>query len=151
MRGHVVFQGEYKNSIDAKGRLSIPARFRDVLAQRYEDERLIVTRRGEALCAYPVPVWDNVVTQVMDMPASADKDHILRTRVAPATECQFDRHGRIQVPHSLRTAAAFEKEVVVVGMLEKMELWSAERHAAEVERSEARLSEVQQLLADVGL
>ncbi len=146
----MVFQGEFNNSIDPKGRASIPARFREILKGTFGDERLVVTKRRDALVAYPLPEWNAILERVQDMRGGTVKDDILRTRVAPAAECSFDRQGRIQLPQSLRTYAALEKEVVVVGMFNKIEIWSQLRHAEETRASEDRLNTAQEVLAETG-
>src|SRR5690554_5357756 len=105
------FQGEYNNSIDPKGRASIPARFREVLSASYGDERLVVTKNLEnGLTAYPLSSWNDIVQKVQESPSSPEKNAVIRLMIAPATECAFDKQGRIQIPHALRAYAALEKE-----------------------------------------
>jgi MraZ protein len=139
------FQGEYHNSIDPKGRASIPARFRELLAQQGEECVMLTKNLLGGLTAYPLPHWHQIVEGVRQRPASPEKDSAIRYYIAPAVECSFDRQGRIQIPQSLRTHAAMEKEIVVVGMFEKIELYSQGRYdqvmnsSGDVLRSDARL------------
>jgi MraZ protein len=141
----MTFAGEYHNTIDPKGRASVPARFRELLAQQ-GDECVVLTKNLQGgLTAYPAAHWQRVVEGVRQRPASPEKDSAIRFFIAPAVECAFDKQGRIQVPQSLRTHAALEKEIVVVGMFEKIELYSQSRYeqvmasSGDVLRSDARL------------
>ncbi len=144
------FTGEYHNSIDPKGRASIPARFREMLAQQGE-ERLVVTKNLDGgLTAYPPPIWHQAQEKVRNAPNSQAKTAIIRHMIAPAEECGFDKQGRIQVPQSLRTYAGLEKDIVVVGLFEKIEIYSQARFH-EVSMSSAELLKADpQAVADMG-
>jgi MraZ protein len=145
------FQGEYINSIDPKGRASIPARFREVLVGAYGDERVVVTKNLEdGLTAYPFPVWEQIRERVEKSPPSPNKAAMVRVILAPATECAFDKQGRIQIPQALRSFAGLEKEIVVVGLIDKIELHSQVRYAEVSRRSQALLQADPQVVADFG-
>jgi len=145
------FQGEYNNSIDPKGRASIPARFREVLAATYGDERLVVTKNLEnGLSAYPLSRWQEIVERVEKSAPSQEKNAVTRLMIAPAAECSFDKQGRIQVPHALRTYAALEKEIVVVGLFEKIEIYSQVKYAEVTRKSEELLQGAPQVVSDLG-
>lgn len=143
--------GQHNVSIDAKGRVSIPAPFRDELRQNGAVEGVVVTQnKGGGLVAYTPDHWDRLCDAVMSMPAGEARDHHLRFRIAPAQECSFNAQGRIQVPQNLRKFAGLEKDAVVVGMFEKVEIWSQQAHDAITAKSEAFLIENPQLEADLG-
>lgn len=145
------FQGEYINSIDPKGRASIPAKFREVLSSAYGDERLVVTKNMEGgLTAYPLSSWNDIVERVQKSAPSQEKNAVIRLMIAPAAECTFDKQGRIQVPHALRTHAALEKEVVVVGLFEKVEIYSQLRYAEVTRKSEELLQVAPQVISELG-
>lgn len=145
------FQGEYNNSIDPKGRASIPAKFRELLGSAYGDERLVVTKNMEGgLSAYPLSSWNELVEGVQRRPASREKNAAIRLMVAPAAECTFDKQGRIQIPHALRTHAALEKEIVVVGLFEKIEIYSQLRYADVTRKSEELLLEAPEVISEMG-
>jgi len=145
------FQGEYINTIDPKGRASIPARFREILASAYGEECVVVTKNLEdGLTAYPLPVWNQIKQKVEQSPASPQKLAAIRTIVAPAAECPFDKQGRIQIPQSLRSFAGLEKELVVVGLFDKIEIYSQVRYAEVSRRSQALLQADPQVVADFG-
>jgi len=147
----VNFTGEFNNSIDPKGRASIPARFREVLAEVHGDERLVVTKNWEdGLTAYPLSRWDEVKANVDKWPAGPKKSAAMHMMVSPAAVCGLDKQGRIQIPESLRAYAGLQKEIVVVGMADKIEIYSQAKHA-EVTRSAAALIKADpQFMADMG-
>ncbi|MFO7984158.1 MAG: division/cell wall cluster transcriptional repressor MraZ [Desulfuromonadales bacterium] len=144
------FQGEYINSVDVKGRASIPARFRELLDSVHGDDRLVVTKRNGGLLAYPTSEWDKIKQNIEAMPPGTTREDILRVLVAPAVECGFDKQGRIQIPQSLRSYADIEKDIVVVGLFSKIEIWSQRRHAEVTSQSEARLDQAGDVLAEIG-
>ncbi len=147
---HVNFTGEYHNSIDPKGRASIPAKFRDVLAQQ-GDERLVVTKNLEGgLTAYPLPLWQEIEEKVRNSANSPQKQAMIRTLIAPKAECTFDKQGRIQIPQSLRTHAVLEKDIVVVGLFEKIEIYSQARYAEVMLKSGELLQADSQAVANMG-
>lgn len=144
------FSGTFFNSIDPKGRLSIPAKLRSLLVDTFGDELLVVTRRKDALVAYPKSEWDKTKARVDAMPNGDAKDLIYRNRISPAVECSFDRQGRIALPVSLRTIAKFDKEIVIVAMAGKIELWSQCLFDEQLEVSEQQLDTMKAELGNLG-
>ncbi len=144
------FSGEYNVSIDLKGRVSIPASFRDELRQVYESEGLVVTRYKNGLVAYPPRRWEEICANVFAMAAGPRREANLRNRIAPAKECSFNAQGRIQIPQSLREHAGLDKDIVVIGMFEKIEIWSQKAHTHIAAESESMLDEDAQGQADLG-
>lgn len=144
------FAGEYNVSIDSKGRVSVPASFRDELHQLYSSESLVVTRYKNGLVAYPPSSWEEICSKVLAMDAGPKREATLRSRIAPAKECKFNAQGRIQIPQSLREHAGLDKDAVVIGMFEKIEIWSQSAHSQIVAESEALLDADAQGLADLG-
>lgn len=146
-----MFRGRYHHQIDAKGRLSVPSRFRDALSTNY-DERLIITNFDECLWAYPVPEWQELERKVAGLPQFMDEVKALqRVFVSAAVECPIDAQGRILIPPSLRNYAAFEKDVVIVGMTRKLEIWSSERWEKIFSSAKLKLDSMGDKLADLGL
>jgi len=145
------FQGEFQNSIDQKGRASIPAKFRDVLAETYGDDCLVVTKNTDGgLSAYPGSRWKVIVEGVEAMKAGPEKSALLRVFVAPAAECAFDKQGRIQIPASLRNHASLERDAVVVGLFDKIEIYSQAMYDEATRRSAELLQANPQVAADLG-
>lgn len=144
------FSGQYNVSIDLKGRVSIPASFRDELRQAYDADGLVVTRYKNGLVAYPPSRWEEICAKVFAMPAGPVREANLRNRIAPAKECTFNAQGRVQIPQSLREHAGLDKDIVVIGMFEKIEIWSQKAHAVVAAESELLLEEDAQAQADLG-
>jgi MraZ protein len=148
----MIFQGEFNNSIDPKGRASIPAKFRDVLVDAYGDESLMVTKNVEGgLSAYPLSSWAKIVERVQQSLPGPEKNATIRLIIAPAAECGFDKQGRVLIPPALRSHAGLEKEIVVVGMFDKIDLYSQIRYAEVTRRSEDLLQNNPGFVAGVGL
>jgi MraZ protein len=144
------FSGEFNVSIDLKGRVSIPAAIRDELREVYKSESLFVTRFKKGLVAYPPSRWQEICAKVLAMPPGPNREANLRNRIAPAKECSFNAQGRIQIPQSLREHAGLDKDVVVIGMFEKIEIWSQQAHESITSESEALLDGDAQGQADLG-
>jgi len=144
------FSGEYNVSIDLKGRISVPASFRDELRDHYTAESLFVTRFKGGLVAYPPQRWNQICANVLAMPPGPNREANLRNRIAPAKECPFNAQGRIQIPQSLREHAGLDKDVVVIGMFEKIEIWSQQAHLQITGESETLLDGDAQGQADLG-
>src|SRR5690606_10838823 len=142
-------RGHYEHTIDAKGRTSLPARFRHVLATG--DLRLIVTPglADPCLDVYPMPAWEQFEEKVAQLP-KWDRDTVLLRRryVSAAVECELDRDGRMLVPAALREHAGLSKDVLWAGVGTTMELWARERwsdsqalEGAELERWRVAIAE----------
>jgi MraZ protein len=118
-----MFLGEYTHTIDDKGRVTIPARFRAELAAG-----LVVTRGFDRnLMVYPITEWQEMADRVAARPVSDESVRAFRRRIfAGATDLEPDRQGRIVLPQYLREFAGIDGEVVVAGMYDYIELWDAE-------------------------
>ena len=119
-----MFMGEYNHIIDAKGRLIIPARFRELLGEEF----ILTKGLDGCLSIYPMDAWEAFETKLRALPLT-NKNARTFTRffVAGATNCELDRQGRILVPQTLREFAGLEKEVVLTGNLDRTEIWSKEK------------------------
>lgn len=149
------FQGVYYNSIDAKGRASIPARFREQLKELGEDDTLVVTQHNRGIVAYPVPVWNNFLDNFAKLPNDQYREDLYLTTVTPATHCSFDKQGRIQLPQSVREYCQLDtdsaRDVVVVGAARKIQIWNKARYQQKLAEAEQRQSEAPQKRIDLGL
>ena len=147
------FQGVYNNSIDPKGRASIPAKFREGLGAHFADDNLVVTQKDGGLSAYPQAEWQKTQAKVEAMDAGPLKDALYLTLISPATPCTFDKQGRIQLSQSQRDYAGLDseiREIVVVGVSRKIMIWSKAKHAEIREQAESRIEENPQVLAELG-
>lgn len=119
-----MFRGRYDHTIDAKGRLSIPSRFRETLNERY-DARLVITTYENCLIAYPFAEWQTLEDRVAALPEfKKDTRAFLRFFYSSAADCSIDRLGRILVPQPLRDYAKLEKDVMLVGAFRHVEIWN---------------------------
>ncbi len=119
-----MFRGRYTHGIDSKGRLSIPSRFRETLSERY-DSRLVITTYDSCLIAYPLAEWQLLEEKVAALPEfKKDTKAFLRFFYSSATDCPIDKLGRVLIPQALRDYAKLEKDVILVGALRHMEIWS---------------------------
>lgn len=147
----MIFQGEFNNTIDPKGRASIPAKFREVLSSAFGDDCLVVTKNLEGgLTGFPLSSWQTLVKRIQESAPSPEKNAMVRLMIGPAVECGFDKQGRIQLPQALRAHAAIEREVVVVGQFDRMELYSQARYAQVTQASEDLLKSNLQFVAEMG-
>ncbi len=149
------FQGVYFNSIDAKGRASIPARFREQLKELFEDETLVVTQDRCGIVAYPVSEWNLFLEKFTQLPNDQFREDLYFTTVTPATQCTFDKQGRIQLPQSLREYCQLDtdgvRDVVIVGGAKKIQIWNKTRYLEMLAEAEQRLADDRQKRFDLGL
>ncbi len=147
-----MFRGRFNYNIDTKSRLSVPAKFRDVLASHYNDERLIITNFDQCLWAYPIAEWQALEKKVSALPQFLDEVRALqRVFISAATECPVDKQGRILIPQSLREYAGINQDVVVVGMTKRIEIWSRQRWDEVFAAAQTKLEGLGSKLADLGL
>jgi MraZ protein len=149
------FQGVYYNSIDAKGRASIPARFREQLKELFADEVLVVTQDRCGIIAYPVSEWDSFLEKFAQLPNDQFREDLYFTTVTPAAHCTFDKQGRIQLPQSLREYCQLDtdgvRDVVIVGGAGKIQIWNKTRYLEMLAEAEQRLADDRQKRFDLGL
>jgi MraZ protein len=129
-----MFRGQFAHSIDAKGRVSLPVRFRDGLVAR-GDSRFILTPAlfDPCLHLYPMQGWEELEEKIAGLPSF--DPNIVRFRrlyVSAAIECELDKAGRVLVPPALRERVALVKDVLWAGMGRTVELWAKERWDAAI-------------------
>lgn len=139
------FRGSFVHTLDAKGRLSIPSKFRNILKEYYGSEKLVLTYRSRCLETFPLSEWEKMedrVREKLDLVPFADPSAVAVTRAlnASAQECDVDRLGRILVSKALRAAASLGNEVRIVGMNLYFEIWDHEKLAEDLERNKTIFS-----------
>ena len=120
-----MFMGEYNHTIDAKGRLIIPAKFREDLGGEF-----VVTKGMDGcLYLYPFDAWKEFEEKLRAMPVTVNKDSrkFARFFMAGATTVELDKQGRILIPPVLREFAGLTKNIVVTGVLDRVEIWDRDR------------------------
>jgi len=148
-----MFRGSSFHTIDEKGRIIIPARFRDVLKVGGGDG-VMISRMDHSLFAYAYDEWSKIEKRVMAMAEKSESmRRFRRVFIGGAFDCSCDKQGRILIPPSLRQYAGLEKEIVMVGVLDHFEIWSRDRWEAEnLEMEEdMKKEEVRNEIAKLGL
>lgn len=137
--------GEYNHNVDTKGRMIVPAKFREELGETF-----IVTRGlDKCLFAYPMDEWKRIEEKLKELPLTKkDARAFTRFFFSGAIECEVDKQGRINLPSTLRTYADLEKECVVIGVSERVEIWAKDAWGVYVEESEESFSEIAENLLD---
>lgn len=118
-----MFIGEHQHTIDPKGRIIMPAKFREDLGESF-----VVTKGlDNCLFVYPNPEWKILEDKLRTLPlTSKDARAFTRFFFAGACECQLDKQGRILIPSNLREYAKLDREIVTIGVLSRVEIWSRE-------------------------
>jgi MraZ protein len=115
-----VFKGTYRHSVDDKGRVTVPARFREILG----DDSVITRGLDGCVFLYPRPAWQELESKLAALPLGrADARDFKRVFFANASDAEVDRHGRVLIPPELRQMVGIEREVVVLGVSERVEIW----------------------------
>jgi len=143
-----MFIGEYQHSIDEKGRLAVPVKFRNELAQG-----AVVTRGlDSSLFLFPKEEWDKLATKLANLPlGQADTRAFARLMLAGAMDVELDKQGRVILPEYLRQYAGLGKSVVVAGLYTRMEIWDAAKWADYKKATEADAEHIAERLGDLGV
>ena len=143
-----MFMGEYQHTIDIKGRMIVPAKFREELGSQF-----VVTRGlDKCLIIYPMEEWNEVEEKLKKLPLTKkDARAFTRFFFSGAVECDIDKQGRINIPQTLRTYAELDKECVVIGVSNRVELWSKEVWETYFQESEDSFADIAENLMDFDL
>ena len=145
-----MFRGRSRHTLDNKGRLTIPARFREVLDSR-SDNCLVVTNHDTCLWAFAREDWRVIEEKASNLPQfDRAVNTYLRYFISGAVECPI-KQGRISLPIDLREIAGLEKEVVLVGELKRFEIWEKEKWEEEFKRVRESFSDASQSLSGLGI
>ena len=149
-----MFRGSNSVTLDARGRMALPARFRQVVLDHCRGRVVITIDINErCLVLYPLPEWEEIESQLQslaNMQPSARA--IQRLLIGHATDIELDGHGRARIPPTLREFAGLEKRLIVAGIGKKIEIWSEERwHAGRENWSAAAHERTSDLTDSAGL
>jgi len=123
-----MFRGANKVTLDAKGRMAMPTRYRDRLADRCDGHMVVTVDRDYCLLVYPLPDWEEIERKLVRLPSlNAQARKLQRLMVGYATELDLDGHGRILLPKELREFAGLDRQAILIGQGNKFELWDEER------------------------
>ena len=142
-----MFMGEYNHTIDAKGRLIVPAKFREILGDNF-----IVTKGLDGcLFVYPNDEWTRFEEKLKSLPlTNKNARQFTLFFLAGAAACEVDKQGRILLPQVLREFASLEKDVVLVGVASRIEIWSRERWDESMNTYDGDMDEVAENMESLG-
>ncbi len=123
-----MLRGATKITVDAKGRIAIPTRYREQLITRADGHLVATIDRDNCLLIYPLPDWEEIERKLVRLPALNEQSRrLLRLMVGHATDLDMDGHGRVLLPKELRDFATLERQAMLVGQGNKFELWNEQR------------------------
>lgn len=140
-----MFMGEFHHTIDSKGRMIVPAKFRDDLGETF-----VITRgMDQCLFGYPMDEWKLLEEKLKALPLTKkDARAFTRFFFSGATECEIDKQGRVNIAAPLRQYAQLEKECVVIGVSGRFEIWSKDKWEEYFAASEDSFSEIAENMID---
>ena len=120
-----MFRGEYSLSLDAKGRLAIPSRYREQLLEECAGQLIVtISLLERCLVVYPFPRWQRIEDELKDLPAlDSQAQAINHLLIGHAVDCDMDSNGRVLLSQALRKFAGLGKRIMMVGQVDKFEIW----------------------------
>ena len=144
-----MFRGSFEHTVDAKGRVSVPSRFREILVDHYDDRLVLALDYDRCLTVYPLEEWERLEEKIKNLPMmQKEVKEFMRFFFSTATECELDKQGRILIPPPLRERAGIRKNVLLIGIINKVEIWDT--HAWEARNSQ-NADTISDALASLGL
>jgi MraZ protein len=148
-----MFRGSSSHTIDSKGRIIVPARFREII-KADDNNGVMISRMDSGLVAYTHTEWRKIETRILSLAEKSDNmRRFRRVFIGGAFECPCDKQGRILIPPMLRQYADLNREIVLVGVLDHFEIWSREKWEKENLHMEKDMKkeEVRNEIAKLGL
>ena len=147
-----MFLGKYEHAIDKKGRLILPSRFREVLNEKYVDSFIITKWMENCLSIYPINEWKNLEQKLNSLPkGDINARHFTRMLFANASEAAIDKQGRIFIPLQLRSHVNISRNVIVIGVGSRIEIWDKPQWEEYNKKIEKPFEEIAQKLSDMGI
>jgi MraZ protein len=143
-----VFLGEYQHSVDEKGRIVMPSKFRERL------ESGAVVTKGQERCLYVFPAdrWEHEVARINRLPrTNRTNRNFARAFFGGASDLAMDKQGRLPIPQPLRTYAGLEKDVVVVGVSDRLEIWDATSWQSLSSQADEVYAGIEEALSEEGI
>ena len=123
-----VFRGANKVTLDAKGRMVMPTRYRERLLERCDGKLVVTVDRDQCLLLYPLPDWEEIERKLMRLPTLNEQARRLqRLMVGHASDIEIDGHGRVLLPPKLREFAHLNRNAILIGQGSRFELWDEQR------------------------
>ena len=144
-----MFRGSFEHTMDSKGRVSVPAKFRDIIADRYDGRLVLALDFDRCLAVYPLEEWEKLEEKIRTLPMmQKEVKEFMRFFFSSASECELDKQGRILIPPTLRERAAINKTVLLVGIINKIEIWDSAVWEA---RNSQNIDKIGEALSSLGL
>jgi len=144
----ILFIGEYRHNLDTKGRVIVPAKFRDGLGDKF----VITKGLDGCLFAYSKDEWTNFENKIKSLPlTNKDARAFVRFFFSGAVECEIDKQGRILIPPVLRDYAKLLKDLVVIGVSSRVEIWSQEKWDQYSEAEDLEADVLAEKMAELGI
>lgn len=140
-----MFMGEYIHTIDSKGRIIVPAKFREELGEEF----VVTLGLDGCLFLYPDAEWQEFVEKLKTLPGNREARQLQRYFLAGAAVCEVDKQGRILLPANLREYAGIDKEIVSVGVYSRVEIWSKEKYLEDSDYDD--MDEIAEHMAELGI
>lgn len=143
-----MFIGQYEHQLEAKGRLSIPKKFRSQLA----DGSILAQGLDNCLFLYPAATWEQLINKISQLPLTrSDARDFSRSLSYAATEVEIDRLGRILIPEYLRRFAGISQNCVLAGAIERVEIWDKTKFEVYTARINSQAVQIAEKLSDAGV
>ncbi len=143
-----MFIGEYHHTLDEKGRMAVPIKFRAAIA----DGAIVTRGLDHSLFLYPKHEWNVLAEKLASLPfGQADTRAFARLMLAGAMEVEVDKSGRVNLPEYLRTYAGLRKDVVVAGLYNRLEIWDEKTWKEYAAKTEAEGNQIAERLTDLGV
>jgi MraZ protein len=143
-----LFIGEYRRGLDVKGRIIVPAKFRDGLGDKF----VLTKGLDGCLFAYSKEEWANFEAKIRELPlTNKDARAFVRFFFAGAIECEIDKQGRTLIPPMLRDYAGLSKDLVIIGVLNRVEVWSQEKWENYSEAEDLEADVLAEKMAELGI
>lgn len=140
-----MFMGQFEHTIDTKGRTIVPVKYREELGEEF-----IVTWGADGcLYLYPQDEWKQFVDKLSQLPSNQNTRKIQRQFLSMAMEVTLDKQGRILIPAKLRTSANLEKELIFIGMMNRVEIW--DKATLETQEQEEDAASLEEAMDELGI
>lgn len=144
-----VFRGSYEYALDDKGRVNIPAKFRKALSPKAKKTYVLTRGLEGCIFVYPLDVWERMEEQLKVLPATKEGRYFLRMFISHAHEVSEDGQGRILLPQTLLEFAGIDKKVLIIGALERMEIWNPDLFQGYLEKFEKTYEQIAEEMAKI--
>lgn len=133
-----MLMGEFHHNLDEKGRLILPSKIRGELGEKF----VIAKGIDKCLFVYSIQEWQNVIQKYRELPNTREARNFMRFFLSGASECEFDKQGRINIPIPLVSYASLNRECVIIGVNDRLEIWSQELWDGFISENEEKFADI---------